>query len=222
MSSTAARGQLPAASPHLVEFKAGKGTLVGTTVTCEERKGRIILTKPPSDGLVHFQWQPRPDSAIEDDLIVFPGDATFERVPECTTGRVYLFTLGGRKRFFWLQDLKEDKDAENVRKVQDVLRTGSVSAAPAATSEPAAAAATPMAVVAPTTGSAAAVAAPLPPTIAPATPVAPAAAASTAAAATPATPAAATGTASGQQSMANVMATIMNHMSQQQQQHGAH
>ncbi len=116
----AGAAQRPAPSPNLVEFKAGKLNLSGTTMTADPRKGKISMRKKP-DGLTYFQFSWRPNNEIEDDLIVFPGDATFTPVAECTTGRVYCFAYSNpdaRKRFFWLQDLKTENDAENVQKVR--------------------------------------------------------------------------------------------------------
>lgn len=42
---------------------------------------------------------------VEDDLIIFPDDCEYVKVPQCTTGRVYLlkFKSSNRKFFFWLQ-----------------------------------------------------------------------------------------------------------------------
>ena len=115
-------GAMPAAapvSPHLVEFKAGKCNLVGTTVTADPRKGKFVLTRDARDGMVHFQWATRPSGEPEDDLIVFPGDFSFEKVPECNSGRVYVMTFksNNNRRFFWMQDLKDEKDEEVAKKV---------------------------------------------------------------------------------------------------------
>ncbi|XP_012135455.1 regulatory particle non-ATPase 13 isoform X2 [Megachile rotundata] len=59
----------------------------------------------------------------EPDLIIFPDDCEFKRVPQCETGRVYLlrFKSSNKKFFFWLQDLKTDKDEEYCRKINEVL-----------------------------------------------------------------------------------------------------
>ena len=57
------------------------------------------------------------------DLIIFPDDCEFKHVAACKTGRVYLlrFKLSSRKFFFWLQDLKTDKDEDHCRKINEVL-----------------------------------------------------------------------------------------------------
>lgn len=42
---------------------------------------------------------------IFQDLIIFPDDCEFKRVPQCTTGRVYVlkFKAGSKRLFFWMQ-----------------------------------------------------------------------------------------------------------------------
>jgi len=54
---------------------------------------------------------------------VFPQDADFKHVPQCTTGRVYVlhFTSSQRKLFFWLQEPKTDKDEENCTKINSYI-----------------------------------------------------------------------------------------------------
>ncbi|CAG8567501.1 4368_t:CDS:2 [Racocetra fulgida] len=103
-----------------VEFKAGKLKREGTsnTLKADERKGCV-----GDDSLMHFYWKDRKTGTVEDDLIVFPEEAEFIRVEQCTTGRVYLFNFksSSQKLFFWMQDAKDDKDEENVNKVNRLL-----------------------------------------------------------------------------------------------------
>ncbi|XP_054752500.1 proteasomal ubiquitin receptor ADRM1-like [Lytechinus pictus] len=109
-------------SKNLVEFRAGKMELKGTTVTPDKRKGLVFLHQP-DDTLMHFCWKDRTSGTVVDDLIIFPDDCEFKRVPQCTTGRVYLlkFKSSARKFFFWMQEPKTDKDEELCKKVNDVL-----------------------------------------------------------------------------------------------------
>ena len=54
------------------------------------------------------------------DFIIFPGDAEMKRVPQCTTGRVFLLKFRDsttRRFFYWLQEPKEEKDEELLKKV---------------------------------------------------------------------------------------------------------
>ncbi|RIA95808.1 proteasome complex subunit Rpn13 ubiquitin receptor-domain-containing protein [Glomus cerebriforme] len=107
-----------------VEFKAGKLKREGTTnlLKADERKGLVYMDQG-EDQLMHFYWKDRKSNTVEDDLILFPEEAEFIRVDQCTTGRVYLlnFKSSSRKLFFWMQDAKDDKDEENVAKVNRLI-----------------------------------------------------------------------------------------------------
>ncbi|XP_064383107.1 proteasomal ubiquitin receptor ADRM1-like isoform X2 [Halichondria panicea] len=105
----------------LVEFRAGKMTLSGTTVTADPRKGLVYMKL--DDGLVHFYWKDRKTGSVGDDLIIFPGDAEFKRVSQCTTGRVFIlkFKDSARKYFYWMQEPSEDKDEDLIKKVNDII-----------------------------------------------------------------------------------------------------
>lgn len=116
--STVSRGQ----SKNLVEFKAGKMTMKGKMVHPDKRKG-LVYVHQSDDSLMHFCWKDRQSGSVVDDLIIFPDDCEFKKVPQCTTGRVFVlkFKSSNRKLFFWLQEPKTDKDDENCRKVNEVL-----------------------------------------------------------------------------------------------------
>ncbi|XP_014252987.1 proteasomal ubiquitin receptor ADRM1 [Cimex lectularius] len=114
--SSAARGQ----NKNLVEFKAGKMTMQGKTVHPDKRKG-LVYVYQSDDSLMHFCWKDRTTGVVEDDLIIFPEDVEFKKVPQCTTGRVYILKFKSRKLFFWVQEPKTDKDDENCHKVNEVL-----------------------------------------------------------------------------------------------------
>ncbi|XP_073992899.1 regulatory particle non-ATPase 13 [Rhodnius prolixus] len=109
-------------SKNLVEFKAGKMTMKGKMVHPDKRKGLVYIYQS-EDSLMHFCWKDRNTGSVEDDLIIFPDDVEFKRVPQCTTGRVYIlkFKSSSRKFFFWIQEPKTDKDEDNCRKVNEVL-----------------------------------------------------------------------------------------------------
>jgi len=109
-------------SKNLVEFKAGKMNLKGTTVTPDKRKGLVYIHQS-DDSLMHFCWKDRTAGTVEDDLIIFPDDIEFKKVPQCTTGRAYIlkFKSSNRKFFFWMQEPKTDKDDEHCKKVNEML-----------------------------------------------------------------------------------------------------
>jgi len=116
--SSAGRSQ----NKNLVEFKAGKMTMKGKMVHPDKRKG-LVYVYQSDDSLMHFCWKDRTSGAVEDDLIIFPDDVEFKRVPQCTTGRVYIlkFKSSSRKFFFWVQEPKTEKDEDNCRKVNELL-----------------------------------------------------------------------------------------------------
>lgn len=131
-----------------VEFKAGRMDWDGRMVTADKRKGKIVLFTSEEDQLTHLTWWDRDKNEQVTDLIVI-NDAYFERVEKCTTGRVYIlrFTSSDKKMFFWMQEPKDDKDAENVKKFNEAVgatipekKTGAsgAAAAPASSAAPAA------------------------------------------------------------------------------------
>ncbi|GAA5983956.1 hypothetical protein JCM11641_001406 [Rhodosporidiobolus odoratus] len=106
----------------LLEFKAGRCTRQGesNTVVPEATKGLITLEE--QDGLLHFLFRTFNSSSssssgeIEDDLIIFPGDATFLPVPTSTapasssSNRIHVlkFNSSSARHFYWHQDVDLD------------------------------------------------------------------------------------------------------------------
>ncbi|GCC23321.1 proteasomal ubiquitin receptor ADRM1 [Chiloscyllium punctatum] len=115
-------GSRGSSSKYLVEFRAGKMSLKGSTVTPDKRKGQVYIQQT-DDSLIHFCWKDRTAGTVEDDLIIFPDDCEFKRVTQCTTGRVFVlkFKSGSKRLFFWMQEPKSDKDEEFCRKVNEYL-----------------------------------------------------------------------------------------------------
>uniref|UniRef100_A0A3Q0RXB5 ADRM1 26S proteasome ubiquitin receptor n=1 Tax=Amphilophus citrinellus TaxID=61819 RepID=A0A3Q0RXB5_AMPCI len=115
-------GSRGSSSKYLVEFRAGKMTMKGSTVTPDKRKGQVYIQQT-DDSLIHFCWKDRTTGNVDDDLIIFPDDCEFKRVNQCTTGRVYVlkFKAGSKRLFFWMQEPKTDKDDEYCRKVNEYL-----------------------------------------------------------------------------------------------------
>ncbi|KFM75421.1 Proteasomal ubiquitin receptor ADRM1, partial [Stegodyphus mimosarum] len=107
---------------NLVEFRAGKMTMKNMKVSADKRKGLVFIYQS-DDSLMHFCWKDRTSGVVEDDLIIFPDDTIFKRVPECTTGRVYVlkFKSSSRRCFYWLQEPKTDRDSEYCVKVNSYL-----------------------------------------------------------------------------------------------------
>ncbi|XP_073032230.1 26S proteasome regulatory subunit RPN13 isoform X1 [Primulina eburnea] len=102
--------------PHvqevLLEFRAGKMLMDGNRVIPDTRKGLIRIGRG-GEGLVHFQWIDRSLNIVEDDQIVFPEEAVFEKVNQ-SSGRVFIlkFHTDDRKSFFWMQEPKAENDTQ--------------------------------------------------------------------------------------------------------------
>ncbi|CAG2116349.1 unnamed protein product, partial [Medioppia subpectinata] len=110
---------------YLVQFRAGKMIRSGTTVSpVKDRKGLVYLHQS-DDSLIHFCWKDRETGHLEDDLILFPEDAVFEKVVQCTTGRVFVlkFVANDRRYFYWSQEPNAAKDDELVAKFNENIRS---------------------------------------------------------------------------------------------------
>ncbi|KAF9373276.1 hypothetical protein BGX21_004511 [Mortierella sp. AD011] len=114
-----------ARNPILLEFKAGRCfRITGTdTVKSEPTKGLVYLER--EDGLMHFYWKDRETQEVQEDLILFPGDAEFSFVPQCTTGRVALlrFKSSSQKLFYWLQEASTARDQIILEQVNTLIHT---------------------------------------------------------------------------------------------------
>ncbi|RXK35313.1 hypothetical protein M231_07416 [Tremella mesenterica] len=72
-------------------------------------KGSLKLSH--IDGLLHFRWTSRTGNRVEDELIIFPGEAEFKKAPQDPTGRTHVlqFLSSDQKYFYWFQG--RDKSA---------------------------------------------------------------------------------------------------------------
>jgi len=77
--------------------------------------------------LTHFRWRNRTTNGVDDDFVLFDGDATFKRIKQFKDGRIVMleFKESGKREFYWLQDEKEDKDDSNVQSVNKHLNPSS-------------------------------------------------------------------------------------------------
>ncbi|KAI8087615.1 proteasome complex subunit Rpn13 ubiquitin receptor-domain-containing protein [Gilbertella persicaria] len=109
---------------HLVEFNAGKCIVEGSWIKPDTRKGTVYMDQG-DDQLLHLYWKERKNQATpEDDLIIFPDEAEFTKVSQCTTGRVYLlkFKTSNERHFYWMQSKNDEKDQETVERVNELIR----------------------------------------------------------------------------------------------------
>uniref|UniRef100_A0A7N0UMK7 Regulatory particle non-ATPase 13 n=1 Tax=Kalanchoe fedtschenkoi TaxID=63787 RepID=A0A7N0UMK7_KALFE len=105
----------------MLEFRAGKMLLDGKKVVPDTRKGLIRIGRG-EEGLIHFQWLDRDRNIVEDDQIIFPDEAVFEKVHQAS-GRVYIlkFNTDDRKFFFWMQEPKDENDKQLCRSLNHLL-----------------------------------------------------------------------------------------------------
>jgi hypothetical protein len=93
-------------------------------VEADERRGLLLLEKG-SDGATHFIWKDRQTLQVVDDLLVFPGDQSLQKVDTGRPGdRVYLLTFktsASRRLFFWMQEPDASKDEERVKEVNRLM-----------------------------------------------------------------------------------------------------
>ncbi|KAG4999105.1 hypothetical protein AAZX31_08G027000 [Glycine max] len=120
MSSSSA-DVFPAILEVMLEFRAGKMFLEEKRVVPDTRKGLVRIARG-EEGLVHFQWLDRTQNIVEDDQIIFPNEAIFEKVNQ-TSGRVYIlkFNSDDRKFFFWMQESNADDDSQLCSSVNDYI-----------------------------------------------------------------------------------------------------
>lgn len=112
----------PAGTVHL-EFRAGKCEWDGRLVTASKTKGKIVLFTSEEEELMHFQWYDRDKKETAIDLIVI-NDAYFEKIEKCKDGRVYILRFtsqNDKKLFFWMQEPKEEGDAELIKKFNEAV-----------------------------------------------------------------------------------------------------
>ncbi|KAH8104634.1 adhesion regulating molecule [Cristinia sonorae] len=105
-------------------FKAGRAFRRDGTnfVDPSPTKGAVILQNGDDD-LLHFQWKNRVTNEIEEDLILFPSDASFVKVSQSAWGRTFVlkFSSSDQRHFFWMQDADTNRDAEFVMNVNRLL-----------------------------------------------------------------------------------------------------
>lgn len=113
---------------ELIKFKAGRVQYDEETgqATPLRGQGNVILKRSSDDdSLLAIQWRPRAayGQSLQptEELMVLPGDVTFEHIKECKTGRVISlrFESSGRREMYWLQDpvsgdLNELSDADRL------------------------------------------------------------------------------------------------------------
>ncbi|CAN8075889.1 unnamed protein product [Agarophyton chilense] len=121
-------GLLPSDPQPHVSFRAGILNRDPATnrVEADPRKGMFQIVTA-TDGLMHLQWRPRNSPTVEQDLILFNGDAEVQQVTSCpTSARVYVLKWkeGDTRMFFWMQGNDASQDVTNIASVNRLLESG--------------------------------------------------------------------------------------------------
>ncbi|KAG8214880.1 adhesion regulating molecule [Butyriboletus roseoflavus] len=107
-------------SQTLLAFKAGRSfRRVGTNfVDANPTKGAIVLSNS-DDGFLRFMWKERATGSLGEDLILLPGDATFQKVTQAPDERTYVlrFESSGQSHF----DVSSRRDDEFVHNLNGLL-----------------------------------------------------------------------------------------------------
>lgn len=103
----------------MLEFRAGKLYKTGRTVRPDRRKGLLQLWVEETG--LKLKWLDRRNQIVEDDIFLFPGEVSWQRVEQCTTGRVYVLDFGARQLFFWMQEPDTEHDDQYARKINEYI-----------------------------------------------------------------------------------------------------
>jgi len=106
----------------LCDFRVGKMKLEGSRMSADPRKGKIQVVQCP-DGLTRFRWVSREtDASTEDEMIIFPNEAKFEKIPN-PNARVFMLKFDEKSRnlYFWMQEPKKDEDPQVVAEINNAL-----------------------------------------------------------------------------------------------------
>ncbi|KAG9124508.1 hypothetical protein FRC07_011362 [Ceratobasidium sp. 392] len=94
-------------------------------VDADPAKGDLSL-EFGDDELLHLRWRTRDGSTSsreDTDLVVFPSDASLEKISNDPAVRMYVlkFQSSDQLHFFWFQDLSSDQDTNNVARINELL-----------------------------------------------------------------------------------------------------
>ncbi|KAH9042068.1 adhesion regulating molecule [Lactarius pseudohatsudake] len=108
----------------ILAFKAGRAfRREGTNIVEPSADKGAIIIERGEDELLHFKWKNRITEETEEDLILFPTDASFVTVSQAT-GRVFVlkFSSSDQRHFFWMQDASSERDEEFAFHVNRILQ----------------------------------------------------------------------------------------------------
>ncbi|WVQ96146.1 hypothetical protein IAU59_003249 [Kwoniella sp. CBS 9459] len=92
-------------------------------VDADPTKGLLELRSEDGE-FTHFSWKSRVSGQVEDELLIFPGEATFTQVEQDASGRTHIlkFSSSDQKYFFWIQKSSRDAIARAQVDIDNLLR----------------------------------------------------------------------------------------------------
>lgn len=110
----------------ICQFNAGRCNYDPDTklVHSKPTRGKITIKKNLRDpSLFEFEWSERNSTAVQFNRSIIPQLATWNKVEDCKDGRVYTLKIsGGTPCFFWIQEVKGEKDEEIMEKLKDIFK----------------------------------------------------------------------------------------------------
>ncbi|GAA5976109.1 hypothetical protein JCM5350_000316 [Sporobolomyces pararoseus] len=107
----------------LLQFKTGRSFREGQSNQVVSNPDRGLVYLEEEDGLLHFYYKDLATSSVLEDLIIFPGDASFQIANKAHRVSVLKFNSSSARHFFWHQDqnLSEQDFEERGKKVNELI-----------------------------------------------------------------------------------------------------
>ncbi|WVF68605.1 hypothetical protein IAT40_003375 [Kwoniella sp. CBS 6097] len=108
-----------------ISIAAGRSQRRGDSkfVDADPTKGLLELRSEDGE-FTHFSWKSRASGQVEDELLIFPGEATFTQVEQDASGRTHIlkFSSSDQKYFFWIQKSSREAIARAQVDIDNLLR----------------------------------------------------------------------------------------------------
>ncbi|OCF37108.1 hypothetical protein I316_01013 [Kwoniella heveanensis BCC8398] len=108
-----------------ISIAAGRSHRRGDSkfVDADPTKGLLELRSEDGE-FTHFSWKSRVSGQVEDELLIFPGEATFTQVEQDASGRTHIlkFSSSDQKYFFWIQKSSREAIARARVDIDNLLR----------------------------------------------------------------------------------------------------
>lgn len=109
---------------YLISVPAGRAFRRENSKWVDPQPEKGLIQMKLEDDLMQLSWKSRETNRVEDELIIFLGEATFEKVPQDPTGRTHIlkFSSSNQKYFFWFQRLSKEGDLRAQVDINELLQ----------------------------------------------------------------------------------------------------